>query len=224
MMNALNKHRNDVLDEIKAAQKLQEEQMSLRLDEVASGLALLGENFSGSQDLYDRLQRSLNRPSGRGRDDEIVVMLSEKLSYDYIEKALQSLKDRDYANAASGFNMALKYQQRNRTLMFYETYSLYLQQINRGMTESELTEAEARVKELKGLAFREQERVDLSIKEMEQILDDMLYNIAEMKRQNEQKSVRLWETEPAAGNIMDEGNRQEIEEEHHELLQGMGAG
>ena len=137
-----------------------------RAEEIMEELALLGEAVTGIQDTLTA-----------SREDYIVVMMAEKLSYDYAIQALKYFKESDYGNASATFSLALRYQQRNTTLLFYQIYSLYLRHIKAPLTENEMIMIQARLRELKERGFREQDYIDHTIEEMQLRVEEMEYNV-----------------------------------------------
>jgi len=127
------------------------------------------------QEALEKMQKNEKQLSS----GEIIGMLTEQMVNNYTESALDYFTEEDYANAARDFGRALRYQRGNTTLIFYQTYTLYLEQRNRALTESEFTGIQARIRELQEKGFREEEKIGFSVAEMEYKVREMGQNLGE---------------------------------------------
>ena len=147
----------------------------------ASGIALVVERLAEIQEVPEEIHGDEKLSEERALEGEIIVMLTEQMVNDYTERAIEYFREADYANAAHNFDRALRHRRRNTTLMFYHTYALYLGQRNRTLTMDELASMQTRIRELQEIGFREEEKIDFSVAEMEQKVHEMRYNIGERR-------------------------------------------
>ena len=185
---------NAILEQIRTDLVNMEELSSARMEAVMAKLEIIEEEIDEeAEDLKGLLITGFNGikiPTWQSRDNEIINMMAEKLIYDYTAKALEYFRDADYENASNTFSLAMKYQRRNSTLLFYHVYALFLRRNNAPLTENELAIIQARITELQERGFREQERLDFTVEEMEQKVMEMAYNIKEMRLQMEQHTSK----------------------------------
>jgi len=171
------------LEKIREEQREAEKTICMRLDKITEELSLLKEGSENTQEMLMVQLRAISRMGGQVRGGEIIGMIAEKLIYDYIQRALQYFMDADYGNAYATFSLALRYQENNSTLQFYQIYSLYLGQKNAKLTELELTAIDKGIREIKERGFKENEQLEFSIEEMENKMIEIKYNIDILRQQ-----------------------------------------
>jgi hypothetical protein len=117
-------------------------------------------------------------------EERILMVLTEKVTYDYTRRGLEHFKGGEYLLAHETFSRALRYQRSNTTLLFYQTYSLYLSRVDQALTSGEWETILANVRELDLRGYRPQERLDFTGEQMRQKASDMAYNIGELQKRS----------------------------------------
>jgi len=166
--------------------------------------------IAGIQGEIAKVQREINWLVESRRDEEVI--LSEK----YKKEGLQYFENHDYANAVYAFDLALRYQQHNTTLLFYHSYSLWRRHyINRKpLSSRELENVIKQNAALQNAVFNEEEWSGFSVEKMHEIVGIMAASFIEIKRQREDAPVHEQdfydETTPLEGNMRE---HQEAEQE-----------
>jgi len=180
------KQNRTLIQQLKDEQERRDEIAARRADQTMTELHLIQERIIEIQEALGVVLEVIDRPTRKNREGEIIGMITEKLNYDYTEKALQYFREEDYANAFIAFNRALQYQRRNITLRFYQAYALYLRHKDAALSGSELVILQGLIRDLQGVNFREQEQLDFTAEEMYQKLKEMEHNIAALRQQMKQ--------------------------------------
>ena len=210
---------NDVYEIYMALQEIPEEKF--RQEEAETGIKHVGDELSTEfllekvveiQEELERLRRDVNRQSERIRDEEIFLMLTERFVNDYTEKGLNYFNESDYEKASIAFDMALKYQQNNTTLLFYQTYATYLSYGGRIITGNRLTDMQKKVREMQDRGFREEEQIYYTVEEMERRINEIGYNINLDRMQRMIKHESISETQNRDNKITD--GKQVMDEEN----------
>ena len=166
-------------------QRKREELTEEQLDGITAELSLVKEGIAEIQETLAVELGAIGRLGDQGRGGEIIGMIAEKISYDYTQRALQYFIEENYTNAYVTFTRALRYQQGNSTLQFYQIYSLYLGNRNTRLTDSEFAIIESGIREINNKGFREQEHLVYTAEEMQKRIEEMEYNIEALRQQTE---------------------------------------
>jgi hypothetical protein len=113
------------------------------------------------------------------KDDALKSIVIEKVVHDYTQTALAYFSEAEYLRAYEEFTRVLRYRRTDTTILFYQTYSLYVHAMANtldGLTGNVLLEGIAAI-EKRG--FKSSELLGYSEGEMRQKLTDMAFNINE---------------------------------------------
>lgn len=177
-----------LLHQFRNEQREREEQNAIMIGEIMADLLLVKEGVAGVQETVEQRTaeiqemqavqlEAIDRLGKQGRDIEIVGMVTEKLGYDYVQRAMQYFGEGNYGSAYITFSRALRYQRGNSVLRFYQIYSLYLRHNDMRLTDSELAIIQEGIHEINRRGFREQEQLGFSLEEMREKLTEMEYNV-----------------------------------------------
>jgi hypothetical protein len=117
-----------------------------------------------------------------GVDEQILDMMIETIIADYIERGFEYFRDGVYEKAYESFTKGLKYKDEDRSLRFYQLYSLYLSRIHDKSYDEEIYRMLS-----EGIdALNGEDRIStgesgFSEDEMRQKLSEMAYNIRERR-------------------------------------------